>query len=147
MSNEFLSGRDLVRHLDAQIAAMHAVLAALEAEQQALRQRDADALLQAVNTKAASLARADELEKQRHAVMRNMGVSENSGIEERWQQVLALTRRCRAINESNGQFIRGQRRRVDATLQLLRGGFTSVTEYGPGGEGRPRSASRTLASY
>jgi hypothetical protein len=36
---------------------------------------------------------------------------------------------------------------VDATLQILRGGSTPVAEYGPAGEGRFRSGSRTLGTY
>jgi flagellar biosynthesis/type III secretory pathway chaperone len=158
MATSQVSDRDLARHLDEQIAAMQAVLSALEAEQLALRHRDGDALLQAVNGKATSVARADQLEQRRQAMMADLGLADrrtavgrqfsaDAGISQRWQQVLALTRQCRAVNESNGLFIRGQRRRVDATLQILRGGSSAVAEYGPGGEGRSRSSSRTLASF
>jgi flagellar biosynthesis/type III secretory pathway chaperone len=158
MPREYVSDRDLAGHLDVQIAAMQSVLAALEAEHQALKQRDGDALLQAVNGKAASLSRADELEKKRQLMVQQLGLagppvhgsrqfSADAGIAQRWQQVLALTRQCQAMNESNGQFIRGQRRRVDATLQLLRGGSAAIAEYGPGGQGRAPATTRSLGIY
>jgi flagellar biosynthesis/type III secretory pathway chaperone len=157
MAESFVTDRDLARHLDEQIDAMQSVLAALEAEQQALKRRDADALLQAVNGKATSLARADELEKRRQTLIEQTSFFESgrsgrpfstdAGITHRWQQLLALAHQCRAINDSNGLLIRGQRRRVDMTLQILRGSSAAPAEYGPGGESRSRAGARNLGSY
>lgn len=158
MPRDPVSDRDLARLLDEQIVAMQSVLTALEAEQQALRKRDGDALLQAVNGKATSLANANTLEARRQDLLEQLGLTDrpgrgarqfsaDAGVAQRWQQVLALTRQCQAINESNGQMIRGQQRRVSETLQLLHGRSTAATEYGPAGEQRYRSHSRTLASF
>jgi flagella synthesis protein FlgN len=158
MSHAQVSDRDLARHLDEQIAAMQTVLSALQAEHQALKERDGDALLRVVDSKAASVSHADQLEKRRHAIMAQMGIgsrpvggnrqfSRDAGVSQRWQQMLALTERCRAINEANGQLIRGQRRRVDAAMQILRGGAISSTEYGPAGAARSGAYTRSLGLY
>jgi flagellar biosynthesis/type III secretory pathway chaperone len=158
MPRETLPDRDLARLLDEQIAAMQAVLASLEAERHALASQDGDALLQAVGTKADSIAAADQVDSRRQALLERLGMSErpgrggrgfaaDGGIGQRWQQVLALTRQCRALNDANGQMIRGQRRRVDGALRILRGEPGAPTEYGPAGEARARGAQRSLGTY
>jgi flagellar biosynthesis protein FlgN len=158
MSREPLSDRDLARLLDAQIDAMQSVLTSLEAERQALSARDGDALLRAVSSKAASIASADTIEGERQVVLDRLGSSErrgrggrdfsaDAGISQRWQHVLTLTQQCRALNEANGQMIRGQRRRVEGTLRILRGEPVAPVEYGPAGEHRSRGSTRSLGSY
>ncbi len=157
MSREPVSDRELARLLDEQIGAMQSVLAALEAERAALADRDGDALLAAVSGKAQRIADADALEKRRRAMLERLGIATNpgrprrdfsadAGIASRWQQVVTLTARCRALNEANGQFIRGQRRRVDGALRILRGEPAGAAEYGPAGEQRMRAAARVLDS-
>ena len=158
MPRETLSDRDLARLLDEQIDAMQAVLTSLEAERQALSARDGDALLKAVTSKASSIASADTIEGQRQVMLDSLGISErrgrggrdfsaDAGISQRWQQVLTLTQQCRALNDANGQLIRGQRRRVEGTLRVLRGEPVVPVEYGPAGEHRSRGPTRSLGSY
>lgn len=155
MPRETLSDRDLARLLDEQIAAMQDVLAALEAERGALAGRDGQALLDAVNRKAAAIAGADTVEGRRQAMLDQLGVaprpgrsfSADAGISQRWQQVVALTEQCRALNDANGRMIRGQRRRVDGALRILRGETAAPAEYGPAGERRARGPQRTLGTY
>jgi flagella synthesis protein FlgN len=155
MPRETLSDRDLARVLDEQITAMQDVLAALESERAALAGRDGQALLEAVNRKAAALAGADTVEGRRQAMLEQLGVaprpgrsfSADAGISQRWQQVLALTQQCRALNDANGQMIRGQRRRVDGALRILRGETAAPAEYGPAGERRANGPRRTLGTY
>lgn len=157
MPRETLPDRELARLLDEQIEAMQAVRDSLEAERQALAARDGEALLKAVNGKAASLASADTVEGRRQALLDRLGIADrpgrgrgfsaDTGISQRWQQVLALTQQCRALNDANGQMIRGQRRRVEGTLRILRGEPVAPAEYGPAGESRARSAPRLLGSY
>ena len=79
MSRETPSDRDLARLLDEQIEAMQAVLTSLEAERQALLARDGEALLKAVNGKAASLASADSIEGRRQAMLDRLGISDRPG--------------------------------------------------------------------
>jgi flagellar biosynthesis protein FlgN len=144
------SDRELAGVLDRQIDAMQAVLAALEAERAALGARDSEALLQAVNCKASRVSEAGALEAQRRALYAaplRPQFSADAGVTHRWQQLIALTERCRSLNESNGQLIRGQRRRVDHTLCILRGESAAVpAEYGPKGDTRSRHAARSLGS-
>jgi flagella synthesis protein FlgN len=158
MSREPLPDRELARLLDEQIDAMQAVLAALEAERDALTRRDGDALLQAIDSKAARVASAETIEERRQALISSLGIplhagrrgrefSADAGIASRWQQVVALTERCRAVNEANGRLIRGQRRRVDGTLRILRGESADAVEYGPAGEKRNRNVTRSLGSF
>jgi flagella synthesis protein FlgN len=159
MPSEPLSERNLNQLLDEQIDAMQAVLEALETERAALAARNGDALVQAVDRKAASIAAADVLEDRRQALLEQLGLpgrpggaagrvmTSDSGMAQRWQQVLALTRQCRAVNEANGQLIRGQRRRTAETLRLMRGESAATAEYGPAGDQRPsRGTPRSLAS-
>lgn len=137
---------------------MQSVLVALETERSALGTRDGDALLQAVSMKASAVASASSLEQHRRTCLERLGIPEraarggrefnaDAGIASRWRQVVALTERCRSLNEANGQMIRGQRRRIDGALRLLRGESTVAAEYGPGGEQRSRGSSRLLGSY
>ena len=157
MPRETLSDRELAQLLDEQIAGMQTVLSSLEAERSALAARDGDALLQAVNDKANSLAGADALEQRRQRYLEQMGLSArggsrqfsaDAGVSQRWQQVLALTQQCRALNDSNGQLIRGQKRRTEGALRILRGDTApEAAEYGPGGVERSRRQHRSLASY
>jgi len=154
MPREPISDRDLARLLDEQITAMQDVLTALEAERHALADRDGEALLDAVNRKASSIAAADTVEARRQSLLDQLGLaprpgrsfSADAGISQRWQQVVALTRQCRALNDANGQMIRGQRRRVDGALRVLRG-ESAPAEYGPAGERRARGPQRTLGTY
>jgi flagellar biosynthesis protein FlgN len=155
MPRDSLPDRDLARLLDEQIDAMQAVLTALDAERLALAQRDADALLKAVSDKTSTLSNADGVEARRQQLLERMGLADrgrharsfaaDAGVSQRWQQVLALTEQCRALNDANGQFIRGRQRRVDGALRLLRGESAPV-EYGPGGERRAHRPSRSLGS-
>ncbi|MFO1356972.1 MAG: flagellar protein FlgN [Gammaproteobacteria bacterium] len=155
MSTEPFPDRDLARLLDAQIDAMQAVLSSLETERQALSARDSDALLAAVGSKADCIAAADAADQRRRALLERLGISDrpgragrgfsaDGGIGQRWQQVLALTRQCRALNDANGQLIRGQHRRIDGTLRLLRGEPPTAAAYGPASAGR--GPPRPLAS-
>lgn len=157
MPREPLPDRDLARLLDQQIDAMQAVLSSLEEERRALAARDGDALLKAVGSKAESIAAAGEIDQRRQALLERLGIGDrpgrasrgfgaDAGIGQRWQQVLALTRQCRALNDANGQLIRGQQRRIDGTLRILRGGLSTATEYDPRGSERASGSPRLLSS-
>jgi flagellar biosynthesis/type III secretory pathway chaperone len=158
MVSPALPDRDLAGLLDEQIRAMESVLAALDAERDALRERDGAALLAAVDRKAAQIAAASAVEQRRRTVFAELGIGEGPvrgprefsadvGLHQRWHQVVALTRRCQAANDANGHLIRSQRRRIDGALAVLRGEpAATAAEYGPAGEFRHRHASRALGS-
>lgn len=156
MTRATLADRELAQLLDEQISAMQSVLLSLEAERSALSARDAEALLEAVNGKARHVAQASELESRRRAILKRLGIpaqgrhrafSADSAIARRWEQVVALTERCRALNESNGQHIRAQHRHVDGALRILHGQLAAPSEYGPAGEHRARGTGRLLGSF
>ena len=158
MARETVTDRDLARLLDEQIDAMQTVLEALDGERRALNARDGEALLKAISSKAQSVANADMIEIRRRDLLELLARNEraggsargyraDAGISQRWQQVLALTQQCRALNDANGQMIRGQRRRVEGTLCVLRGEPAGANEYGPDGGRRSPGAQRSLGTY
>jgi flagellar biosynthesis/type III secretory pathway chaperone len=71
-------------------------------------------------------------------------VAEKSLINE----LKGLAVECRQQNEANGLLIRGQRRRIEGSLNVLRGGRAAPDTYGRDGETRLIRGSKTpLASY
>jgi flagellar biosynthesis/type III secretory pathway chaperone len=136
--------------LDERIAAMSAVLEALQSERAALERRDAEALSSAVSAKQDSVRRADALPADARSLLAELGGSRRRGggdpaLGPRWQQLIGLTEQCRALNDGNGLLINGQRRIVDQALCLLRGQNSPPT-YGADGAASGRPAARTLAS-
>ena len=150
MSLDAQSPPALSELLDQQISTLESLLTCLEAERQALGSRDVAALEQATARKTSQLSTADQLEKQRRALVPDEGtmrkLAREPAIGPRWQQLMALTLRCRELNDANGMMIRWQHRRVAGTLHLLRGAPT-VDTYGPDGDSSQATKSRTpLAS-
>jgi flagellar biosynthesis/type III secretory pathway chaperone len=131
-----------------EIEALRAVLATLQSERAALQERAPDALLAASNAKAEAVAHAARLEQQRraeHEASPGASSVKPSGLLNELKQLAA---ECRQQNEANGLLIRGQRRRIEGSLNVLRGGRASPDTYGRDGETRLIQGSRTpLASY
>ena len=123
--------------LERQISALEKLLEVLAHERDALLHRDADALAQAAQCKQALLASVGELEQQRQVLAPDgmESVTAQSGrVGALVERLFDLGRRCREQNESNGRLIHRQRRRVESTLQLLRGRpAAGDTVYGPDG--------------
>lgn len=120
-----------------ELVAVRGVLDLLAQESTALLARDAGLLAAVSNAKAAAVARAAELGQQRQALLqRNPGLDQ-SGVTSALEKLRALAVECRQQNEANGLMIRGQRRRIEGALNILRGGQ-------PGGEiyGRDGAATR-----
>ena len=124
--------------LDRQSAALEKVLETLDHEREALMNRDAAALELTMKEKQQALSKADELERQRLALAPDLNAMEmlaaNPDVASRWEKLLDLTRRCREQNDTNGRMIRRQARRVESTLQLMRGQPGNAGVYGPDGE-------------
>ena len=124
--------------LDRQAAALEKVLESLDHEREALMDRDAAALELVTKEKQQALAKADDLEQQRLALAPDLSAMEllaaTPEVASRWEKLLDLTRRCREQNDINGRMIRRQSRRVESTLQLMRGQPNSSGVYGPDGE-------------
>lgn len=134
--------------LDQEVDALRAVLGTLEDELAALHERAPEALIAASNAKAEAVARAARLEQQRRDFLAaNPGppaAPENRLLNE----LKKLAAECRQQNDANGVLIRGQRRRIEGSLNVLRGGSAAPDTYGRDGETRPVRGPKTpLASY
>lgn len=134
--------------LDREAVALAAVFAALEDEQQALHDRDAAALLDAANRKGEAIGVAARLEQERRSLLDEGFLGERSGpgIDSRFRRLRELAARCRDLNDANGALIRGQRRRVEVSLRLIRGGLDDET-YAADGSRRAARSRGPLASY
>ena len=131
-----------------EVEALRAVLATLQTELAALNERAPDALLTASNAKGEAVARAARLEQDRREFLAaNPGV-QPAPVNQLLSELKRLAGECRRQNEANGLLIRGQRRRVEGSLNVLRGGSSAPDTYGRDGETRPRRGPKTpLASY
>lgn len=143
----------MLKVLDRQGKALGRVLECLDAEQSALLSRDLDALTRCTEQKGEALAASDALEKERRALAPSLeameSLAQDARVKRSWEQLLELTRHCRERNESNGRLIRRQQRRVNSTLDLLRGNEPSRSGgslYGPDGEQRRGKGRAPIAS-
>ena len=134
--------------LTQEVEALRAVLVTLDTERAALEARVPDALLAASNGKAEAVARAARLEQERRDhVAANPG-AQPAAVSRLLNELKTLAAECRQQNEANGLLIRGQRRRVEGSLNVLRGGRAAPDTYGRDGETRPTRGPKTpLASF
>ncbi len=134
--------------LDQEVSALRAVLATLQTERAALQERAPDALLAASNAKGEAVARAARLEQERRDYFEANPGTQPAVVNRLLNELKRLAAECRQQNEANGLLIRGQRRRVEGSLNVLRGGSAAPDTYGRDGETRPRRGPKTpLASY
>lgn len=67
-------------------------------------------------------------------------------IVERWSEFMAISERCRKLNEQNGTSIALLSRHVQHSMQILKGKPQSINTYGPDGTARSGQYSRSLVS-
>lgn len=138
----------LLALLNQEVEALRAVLATLQTERTALEERSPDALLAASNAKAEAVARAARLEQERRDHFEANPGTQPTPVNNLLDELKRLAADCRQLNEANGLLIRGQRRRVEGSLNMLRGGGPAPDTYGRDGETRPVRGPKTpLASY
>jgi len=134
--------------LSQEVEALRAVLATLHTEQAALKERGPEALLAASNAKAEAVARAARLEQERRDHLEANPGNQPAPVKQLLNELKRLAAECRQQNEANGLLIRGQRRRVEGSLNVLRGGSAAPDTYGRDGETRPKRGPKTpLASF
>ena len=134
--------------LQQEVEALRAVLATLQTERAALDERAPEALLAASNSKAEAVARAARLEQERREYVEANPGAQTAAVNHLLNELKKLAAECRQQNEANGLLIRGQRRRVEGSLNVLRGGRAGPDTYGRDGETRPiRGPKAPLASY
>lgn len=131
-----------------EVEALRAVRATLDAEREALQLRAPDALLLASSAKAQAVAQAARLEQERREHSAGNPAGQSLADHGLLTELKRLAVECRHQNEANGLLIRGQRRRIEGSLNVLRGGRATPDTYGRDGETRLNRSSRTpLASY
>ncbi len=134
--------------LTQEIEALQRILATLSAERAALDERAPDALLAASTAKAEAVALAASLEQQRQAQSAADPAAPTAAASSLINELKTLAAECRQQNDANGLLIRGQRRRVEGSLNVLRGGRAAPDTYGRDGATRLIQSSRApLASY
>jgi flagellar biosynthesis/type III secretory pathway chaperone len=134
--------------LDQEVDALRVVLATLKDELAALHERVPEALLAASNAKAEAVARAARLEQQRRDYLAANPGRPAAPESRLLNELKKLAAECRQQNDANGLLIRGQRRRIEGSLNVLRGGSAMPDTYGRDGETRLARGPKTpLASY
>ncbi len=132
-----------------EVVAVRGVLELLRRESAALLRRDAGDLLVISNSKAEAVARAASLGRQRQTLLQENPDLDQAGMAAALEQLHKLATQCRQQNEANGLMIRGQRRRIECALNILRGGQPGVDIYGRDGATTQltRLSREPLASY
>jgi flagellar biosynthesis protein FlgN len=67
-------------------------------------------------------------------------------LTECWSEFLAITKKCRSMNEQNGASITLLTRHVQRSLQIVKGNAQTVNTYGPDGSTNPGLSSHSLIS-
>lgn len=123
--------------IEQEIVGLQAVHDALEAEQQALEARDAEALTAASMLKLQRIEAAQLISAQRASAAPDAAaLSSNPAAARQFEALVKLAGECKAKNEQNGLMINVQRRYLEQTLAVLRNETTEPPLYGPGGDSR-----------
>jgi len=126
--------------LEQEIAALETVLDALDAEQQALESRNAEALTSATQLKVQRIEAAKVRSEARHRQVPDAAaVPDDPELRQRWESLRDLAEACKARNERNGLMISVQRRNLEQTLAVLRNETPEPALYGPDGDSPQRS--------
>jgi len=150
--------REFAAALEACIDAAGRLLESLQAEKQALVDRDPDALECVLAEKAQRTDELAALDRERSRLATAAGFAEHHGdsdvssphgtqrdIAERWEQLQALIEGCAALNLANGNVIRVRQALVADRLKLIRGETRVAATYEQPGSARHRAAHRSLA--
>ncbi len=141
------TAQSLASLLAAELAALQSVLDCLHRESDALERRDAEALLACSQQKSDAITEVAKLTGLRGRQLDEQPAAGTPECRKLLGAVQTLATQCRQLNEANGLLIRGQRRRVEGTLNLLRGGQAAPDSYGRDGATQLRHRSPvTLAS-
>ncbi|MEZ5565150.1 MAG: flagellar protein FlgN [Gammaproteobacteria bacterium] len=140
--------RSLQAILELEVAALSVVLQTLHDEYSALDKRAPEALLAASNAKADAVAHAAQLERERRELGQSGHDRQPVVADKLFTELKQLAADCRMLNDRNGQLIRGQRRRIEGSLNVLRGRAGTPDTYGrDGATAFLRDAKTPLASY
>lgn len=131
---------DVTTDMQAAVVELRAVL---DAEREALEQRDSLALDAATSAKADLLRRLEALETERRQLGDLTPHAEASG---NWRHICRQLEACRHVNEINGSIVTQRLRDVRFALGILRGsGEGAPVLYGPGGHTQAQALPRSLS--
>jgi len=146
--------------LELEIAGYKALLRLLDAECEALRRLDVDAIENTAAAKQAQVQALEQLARLREDQMRERalpasvagvalwmsGDDDPAAAHSAWNTLLDLARAARAANARNGRLLMRQRRHYDGALAALLQAAGVPSVYGA--DGRPQAAvgGRTLAA-
>ena len=142
--------------LRAEIAGFQALIKVLEAEADALRRADADALSILSNAKLERVASLQALSRQRAQEMRRAGLPENAAgmkeglaqasdtpaVREAWHQLTQFALEAKRQNDVNGRLAARQRWHFDATLGALLQAAGVSSMHGADGRARRTTVSQ-----
>ncbi len=113
--------RELAGLLDEQLKVARTMLAALDAEHEALRLGNTDFLNAAGAEKAQLVTELEQLEQERQLMVQVTGQPSSSEARKSWSDLLGLMAECQKRNEQNGSLVRWRREHVARALRVLRG--------------------------
>lgn len=145
MAEHTMRESGLMDVLDEQIRSAQAMLAALEHEQTALRDGDAERLNAAGADKARLVETLEHLEHERRDLIKALSIElssvDDTGAAEKWHELLQLIAECRRRNQQNGGLVKARREQVLSALKVLQGSELELYDA-RGMERAPRSVRR-----
>ncbi len=147
----------LIEALDTQATQL---LGILQREREALASSQAEQVTTTATEKRNALAALDTLELARIQLCGEHNPSDRSQamaaqlnalpdpgtLLARWQAVLEVLGKCKALNSANGRLLEHQHHRITDTLTLLRNGVSHKRLYGPDGVTAEHTPAAPLAS-
>lgn len=150
---------DIASQLQAERAALHAFVALLETEQQALIAAQTEQLLPLAASKTLAVQALNKLANARKNTLLARGAKNDAGGMEAWLQTHAadslpawhdiqnLVAHAQEMNRSNGELIQVKLRHNQQALTVLRNAVNSANGlYGPDGQPHLPTSGRTLGS-
>jgi flagellar biosynthesis/type III secretory pathway chaperone len=138
----------LIAVLDEQIRNAQAMLSALDHEQDALREGDAEGLNAAGADKARLVETLESLEHERRDLASVLEIElasvDDTDAAVKWRELLQLIAECRRRNHQNGGLVKARREQVLSALKVLRGSDQEL--YDAHGLERAPSGARRLGS-
>ena len=147
--------------LAAELALLREFAVLLAAEQQALVRGELDRLMPLAEEKSRQAGLLAQAAEQRNQALATLGLAKDRvGMEAwlatlgssapsrgNWQALLALAAEGRTQNELNGKLIQTRLQQNQRALAALSAANDQTQLYGPDGQVRPSSSSRTRGSY
>jgi flagellar biosynthesis/type III secretory pathway chaperone len=142
-----------VRHrleelLSREITAAHSLSQCLNAERAALTGNSPEAVKASAAEKVALFGAIEELEGERRSLWGAGGADGavfGNIVAERWRALMELMAGCRIANDVNGRIIHIRQNQIRQLFDIVRGGGSTTTTYGPQGKksaGTPRALGR-----